>query len=124
MKYYTEDHVWVEVNGEEAIVGLSEYVADELGDIEYVDLPGEDDDFIIGDRLGVLRAACGKLDLYSPISGTVAQVNEALYDEPTLINDSPEEKGWLFHLSDFDDEELDDMMSEDAYLKYLDKNFR
>ena len=100
------------------------YMADELGDIEYVDLPDEDDDFIIGDRVGELRTDFEKAVLYSPISGTVSQVNEAIYDEPTLINDSPEEKGWLFHLTDFDNSELDDMMTEDAYLKYLDKNCR
>lgn len=124
MKYYTEDHFWVEAIGEEVIVGISEYMADELGDIEYVDLPDEDDDFIIGDRVGELRTDFEKAVLYSPISGTVSQVNEAIYDEPTLINDSPEEKGWLFHLTDFDNSELDDMMTEDAYLKYLDKNCR
>lgn len=124
MKYYTEDHLWVEMSGEEVIVGISEYMADELSDIEYVDLPGEDDDFIIGDRVGELRTNCEKVVLYSPVSGTVSQINESVYDEPTIINDSPEEKGWLFHLCDFDNTELDDMMSEDAYLKYLDKNCR
>ena len=124
MKYYTEDHLWVEISGEEVIVGISEYMADEIGDVEYVDLPGEDDDFIIGDRVGELRTSCERLVLYSPVSGTVSQSNEAVYDEPTLINDSPEEKGWLFHLRDFDSSELDDMMSEDAYLKYLAKNCR
>ena len=59
MKYYTEDHEWVEVNGDEAIVGISEYAADELGEVTYVELPEEDDDFIIGDRLGELEAADG-----------------------------------------------------------------
>ena len=60
-------------------------------------------------------------DIYSPISGTVSQVNEALADEPGLINDSPEEKGWLCRLTNFDSSELDDMMNEDAYQKYLRK---
>ena len=63
MKYYTEDHEWVEVNGDEAIVGISEYAADELGEVTYVELPEEDDDFIIGDRLGEIEAADGTTTL-------------------------------------------------------------
>jgi len=119
MKYYTEDHEWVEVNGDEAVVGISEYAADELGEITYVELPEEDDDFIIGDRLGELEAADGTSDLYSPISGTVAAVNEALVDDPAIINDSPEDKGWICKLVNIDSSELDDMMDEEAYQKYI-----
>ena len=119
MKYYTEDHEWVEVNGDEAIVGISEYAADELGEVTYVELPDEDDDFIIGDRLGELEAADGTSDLYSPISGTVAVVNEALVDDPAIINDSPEDKGWICKLVNIDSSELDDMMDEEAYQKYI-----
>ena len=119
MKYYTEDHEWVEVNGDEAVVGISEYAADELGEVTYVELPDEDDDFIIGDRLGELEAAEGTSDLYSPISGTVAAVNEALVDDPAIINDSPEDKGWICKLVNIDSSELDDMMDEEAYQKYI-----
>ena len=121
MKYYPEDHEWVEISGEEATVGISEYAADELGEITYVELPEEEDDFIIGDRLGEVESVKASSDIYSPISWTVSQVNEALADEPGLINDSPEEKGWLCRLTNFDSSELDDMMNEDAYQKYLRK---
>lgn len=92
-----------------------------LGEITYVELPEEEDDFIIGDRLGEVESVKASSDIYSPISGTVSQVNEALADEPGLINDSPEEKGWLCRLTNFDSSELDDMMNEDAYQKYLRK---
>ena len=119
MKYYTEDHEWVEVNGDEAVFGISEYLADELGEISYIELPGEDDDFIIGDRLGELEAVDGERDLYSPVSGTVATVNESLVDDPSIINDSPEDKGWICKLINIDSSELDDMMDEEAYLKYV-----
>ncbi|MDR0931466.1 MAG: glycine cleavage system protein GcvH [Victivallales bacterium] len=121
MKYYTEDHEWIEIIGEEATLGISEYAADELGEITYVELPEEEDDFIIGDRLGEVESLKAASDIYSPISGTVSQVNEALVDEPGLINDSPEEKGWLCRLKHFDSSELDDMMNEDTYHKYLRK---
>ena len=96
-------------------------VRGELGEITYVELPEEEDDFIIGDRLGEVESVKASSDIYSPISGTVSQVNEALADEPGLINDSPEEKGWLCRLTNFDSSELDDMMNEDAYQKYLRK---
>ncbi len=119
MKYYTEDHEWVEVNGDEALVGISEYAADELGEISYVELPDEDDDFIIGDRLGEIEGAEGTCDFYAPVSGTVAAINEALVDDPAIVNDSPEDKGWICKLVNLDTSELDDMMDEEAYQKYL-----
>ena len=119
MKYYTEDHEWVEISGDEATVGISEYAADELGEITYVELPEEDDDFIIGDRLGEVESDKASCDIYSPISGTVSVVNDSLAGEPELINESPEDKGWICKLTNFDSSELDDMMNEDAYLKYI-----
>ena len=121
MKYYSEDHEWVEINGEEATIGISEYAANELGEITYVELPEEDDDFIIGDKLGEVESDKATSDIYSPISGTVSIVNDALIDEPELINESPEEKGWICKLVNIDSSEVNDMMNEDAYFKYLRK---
>lgn len=119
MKYYTEDHEWIEVIGEEATVGISEYAAKQLGDITYVELPNEDEDFIVGDTLGVVESVKAASDVYSPLSGTVVAVNDVLEDEPGLINESPEEKGWLCKLANIDTTELDDMMTASAYQKFL-----
>ena len=119
MKYYTEDHEWVEVNGDEATIGISEYAADEMGEVSYVELPEEDDDFIIGDRLGEVESEKTTSDIYSPIRGTVSAINEALADDPALINDSPEDKGWICKLINIDSSELDDMMDEEAYQRYI-----
>ena len=119
MKYYTEDHEWVEVNGDEATIGISEYAADEMGEVSYVELPEEDDDFIIGDRLGEVESEKTTSDIYSPISGTVSAVNEALADDPELINESPEDKGWICKLINIDSSELDDMMDEEDYQRYI-----
>lgn len=119
MRYFTEDHEWVEVNGNEATVGISEYAADELGEISFIELPEEGDDFIIGDRLGSIEAEKGTSDLYSPISGSVSIVNETLVDDPSLVGESPEDKGWICKLTNFDSSELDDMMDEDDYLDYV-----
>ena len=119
MKYYTEDHVWVEVQDEEAAIGISEYAAEQMGEISFVELPEEDDCFNIGDRLGEIEAEESTVDIYSPISGTVSAVNESLADSPDLINDSPEDKGWICKLVNIDSSELDDMMDEEAYQKYV-----
>lgn len=121
MKYYSEDHEWVEIVGDEAIIGISEFAVESLGTITYVELPDEDDDFIIGDSLGLVESEDSSIEIYSPISGTVSQINEALVDEPNIINESPEDKGWLCRLTNFDSSELDDMMNEDVYQKYLRK---
>lgn len=119
MKYYTEDHEWVEIIGESAVIGISQYAIDEFGDVTAVELPDEGDDFIIGDRIGSLETDSYTVELCAPICGSVSTVNEALMDEPELLSESPEDKGWICKLIDFDDSELDDMMSEDEYYKYL-----
>ncbi len=121
MKYYTEDHEWVDVSGAEATIGISEYAANELGDITFVELPAEDEDYIVGDTLATVESVKAASDVYAPISGTVSAVNEELSEDPALINSSPEDKGWICKLKDFDSSELDDMMSADAYTKYLKK---
>ncbi len=120
MRYYTEEHVWVEVQDEEAIIGISEYAAKELGEITFVEIPEEDDCFNIGDRLGEIESENSSEDIYSPISGSISAVNEMLADAPDLINESPEDKGWICRMIDFDPADLDDLMDEEAYLEYVD----
>ena len=119
MKYFSEDHEWVEIDGDEATIGISEYAVNELGDITYVELPAEDEDLIVGAGLGVVESVKTSADIYSPISGTVSAVNDALDDDPGLLNESPEEKGWICKIINFESAELDDMMNEAAYAKYL-----
>ncbi len=119
MKYFSEDHQWVEIDGHEATIGISEYAVSELGDVSYVELPMDEEDFIIGDVLGVVEAATSTIDIYTPLSGTVVAVNEALEDDPILLNDSPEDRGWICKLINFESAELDDMMNEAAYARYL-----
>ena len=119
MKYYSEDHIWVEIRGEEATVGISQYAVDELGEIEYIELPVEDEDVIVGEDIGLLESAANSQSIYAPISGTIIAVNEELESDPVLINDSPEEKGWICKINNIDDSELDDMMDETFYKKHL-----
>ena len=119
MKYYTEDHIWVEVRGDEATVGVSQYAIDELGEIDYLELPLEDEDVIVGDDIGLLESLSDSLSIYAPVSGTIVSVNDELENDPSLISDSPEEKGWICKISNIDNSELDDMMNETSYRKFL-----
>ena len=119
MKYYSEDHVWVEIRGDEATVGISQHAIDELGEISYIELPLEDEDIIVGDDIGLLESASDEIVIYSPLSGTIMAVNEELETEPALINDAPEEKGWICKITNIDESELDDMMNETSYRKFL-----
>lgn len=119
MKYYSEAHEWIKVENNEATIGISEYAAEELGDITYVELPAEEDDVTIGDTLGVIESVKAASDVYSPIGGTIIEVNAELEDAPGLINESAEKAGWICKLGNIDVAELDDLMTPDAYVKYL-----
>ena len=119
VKYYSKTHEWVKVEGDEATVGVSAYAAKELGDITYVELPKTSSDVIVGDSVGVVESVKAASDVYSPLSGTVNDVNKNLEDDPGLVSSSPEEKGWIYRLENIDLDELEDLMSEDDYKKYL-----
>ena len=122
MKYYSEDHQWVEIVGDEAVVGLSEYAVEPGTEVSLVELPEEDTDFIIGDKFVDLEYEGGEaVELYSPVSGTVTSVNETLLDDPSLIFDADEEKSWICRFANIDIDEVNDMMNEDAYFRYLRK---
>ena len=118
-KYYSKTHEWVKTDGEEAIVGISEYAAADLGDITFVDLPREGTDLICGDSIGTIESVSASSDVYSPVSGTVTAVNHALDDDPGIISSSAEGKGWLYKLDNIDPTEVDELMSEEEYAEYL-----
>ena len=118
-KYYSKTHEWVKTDGEEAIVGISEYAAADLGDITFVELPKEGTDLICGDSVGTIESVTASSEVFSPVSGTVTAVNHALDDDAGLINKSAEGKGWLYKLENIDEAELEDLMSEEDYAAYL-----
>ncbi len=118
-KYYSRTHEWIKTDGEEAIVGISEYAAADLGDITFVDLPREGTDLICGDSIGSIESVSASSDVYSPVSGTVTAVNHALDDDPGIISSSAEGKGWLYKLDNIDPTEVDELMSEEEYAEYL-----
>ena len=118
-KYYSKTHEWAVIEGDEATVGVSAYAAKELGDITYVELPKMGSDVIVGDSVGVVESVKAASDVYSPLSGTVNAINKNLEDDPGLVSNSPEEKGWMYKLENIDLDELEDLLSEEDYAKYL-----
>ena len=113
---YSESHEWVKVEGDIAVVGVSDFAQKEMGNITYVDLPDVDDDVTAGEDFGALESVKAASDLIAPVSGTVVEVNEALEDEPELINNDAY-ANWIIKVKMSDKAELDALMDAAAYTK-------
>ena len=120
-RYFTEDHEWVDVDGEIGTVGISDYAQGQLGDIVFVDVPEEGKQLAKGDEAAVVESVKAASDVYSPVSGTVIEGNAALADEPALANSDAEEEGWFYRIRLTDTDELDDLMDEAAYEAFVAK---
>ena len=117
--FFTEEHEWVSIDGNEVTVGISNHATEELGEIVYVELPDEGMDVTKGDEFGSVESVKTVSGIYSPVNGRVSQSNQAVVDSPELINQSPLEDGWLIKVTIEDHEFTDDLMSEDDYNRYL-----
>jgi len=118
-RYFTDEHEWIDVEGEIATVGITDYAQEQLGDIVFVELPAEGVTFDKGDDAAVVESVKAASDVYAPISGEVVEANGALEDEPALVNSDAEEDGWFFKLRITDPSELEGLMTEAAYKKFL-----
>jgi glycine cleavage system H protein len=107
-RYFTEDHEWIEVEGQTGTVGISDYAQGQLGDIVFVEAPDS--------GRSLIKAAS---DVYAPVSGIVTEGNPALADEPSLVNSDPEGEGWFFKLTLSDPSELEALMDETAYAAFV-----
>lgn len=114
---YTEDHEWVKVDGDTALVGITDYAQSHLGDIVFVELPDADDEFEKGDDFAVIESVKAASDSYLPITGSILEANEALDDEPGLLNQDAY-ANWLVKVQISDKSELDALMDADAYEKF------
>lgn len=120
-RYYTEDHEWVEVDGDIGTVGISDYAQGQLGDIVFVETPDDGKQVAKGDDVAVVESVKAASDVYSPVSGTVIEGNAALADTPELVNQEPEGDGWLFKLTLGDLAEIEGLMNESQYADYVSK---
>jgi glycine cleavage system H protein len=120
-RYFTEDHEWIDVDGDVGTVGITEYAQGQLGDIVFVEVPDEGKRLDKGDEAATVESVKAASDVYAPVSGNVVEGNPALADEPGLVNTDPEGEGWFFKLTLSDPSELDGLMDEAKYKAFVDK---
>jgi glycine cleavage system H protein len=118
-RYFTQDHEWIAVEGDTATVGITDYAQSQLGDITFVELPAEGAAVKQGDSVCVVDSVKAASDVYAPVSGTVTALNEALADQPELVNSAAGSDGWLWKMTLADAGELDGLMDEAAYQAHV-----
>lgn len=119
-RYFTDEHEWIDVEGETATVGISDYAQEQLGDIVFVELPAVGALVEQGGDAAVVESVKAASDVYAPISGKVLETNENLEEDPALVNTDPEGDGWFFRMTIADKDELDGLMDEAAYKAFVD----
>ena len=112
---YTQDHEWIQVDGDVAIVGVTDFAQGELGDVVFVEIETEGETLDKGETFGTVEAVKTVSDLFMPVGGEVVEVNEELADAPELVNKDPYDKGWMIKIKMADPSELDDLLSPEAY---------
>ncbi len=113
--YYTDEHEWVKVEGKNATVGITDYAEDSLGDIVFVELPKVGEDFAQMDQIGIIESVKTVSNLYIPVSGRITEINEAVIENPAIINSSPYDEGWLIKMEIYEPAELEDLKSAEEY---------
>jgi glycine cleavage system H protein len=116
---YSKEHVWLRIEGNRAVVGITDFAQEELGVIAAVELPEEGDQVEQDDSMGSIEARKTVAELYAPVTGLVLAVNEEALDTPSLLNDDPYDGGWLLELELEDRDELKALMSADDYADYV-----
>ena len=116
---YAESHEWVKVEGNIAVVGISDYAQEQMGDVVFVELPFADEEVEKGAVSGAIESAKAVEDLKMPVSGTIVETNEELEADPELVNTSPYEEGWILKIEMSDSSELDQLLDAAAYKKSL-----
>ncbi len=119
-RYFTEDHEWIEVDGDSATVGITDYAQGQLGDIVFAEVPAVGAVLKKGGDAAVVESVKAASDVYAPVSGTVVEGNDALGDDPALVNSDPEGDGWFFKLTLSNMGELESLMDEAAYKAFVD----
>ena len=120
--FYTEDHDWIEIIEDNKVrIGITEYAQDQLGDIVYVELPEVGDDLEAGDELGTVESVKSVSEILSPLTGTITAVNEALEDEPELVNDDATGEGWFVELETDGDVDTTGLLSKEEYDAFIEE---
>lgn len=117
---YSEEHEWVRMESDgSAVVGITDFAAESLGDVVFVELPEAGSELVQFEKMGEIESVKAVSDLYSPVSGTITERNDAVIDSPELVNDSPYDSGWMLRVSLADSGQLDNLMSGSEYQAML-----
>ena len=117
--FYTKEHEWIRVNEGSGVVGISAYASEQLGDVVFVELPENGVKANQGDNIAVVESVKAASEVYSPVSGEVIKTNEDLSVSPELVNEDPIGRGWFFEIKISNPEELQNLMDEDSYKKFI-----
>lgn len=118
--HFTENHVWVRLEGDgTATIGVSEYAQEQLGDIVFIDLPEVGAEASLGEEISLIESVKSTSDIFAPLTGVVTEVNDALAERPEIINDSPLDDGWIFRVEIEDEQELEELMDEESYEEFV-----
>jgi glycine cleavage system H protein len=118
-RYFTEEHEWIDVDGDVATVGITDYAQSQLGDIVFVEVPESGASVTKGGDAAVVESVKAASDVYAPVDGTVTEGNAALGDDPSLVNSEPEGAGWFFRMTLSDPAQLDGLMDATAYAAFV-----
>ena len=119
---YSEDHEWVELKGDDQVViGITDFAQEQLGDLVYVELPEVGDECSRGENISVIESVKAASDLVAPVSGTIIEVNSRLEDEPELVTEDSMGEGWFIKVKLSNTSELDDLMDESAYNRFIEE---
>jgi len=119
-RYYTEEHEWIDVDGDVATVGITDFAQGQLGDIVFVEVPDTGAELSQGGDAAVVESVKAASDVYAPVDGTVTEGNSQLEEDPALVNSDPEGEGWFFRLALSDKSQLDGLMDATAYKAFCD----
>jgi len=112
---YTKEHEWIKLNGNEAIIGITEHASNELGDIVFIEIESEGESLGSGDTFGTVEAVKTVSDLFMPVAGEVLEVNSKLEDTPEIVNEDPYGEGWLIKIKVENPDDVNDLMSAEDY---------
>ena len=121
-KKFSKNHEWIEIEGENAIVGITKHATEMLGDIVFVEIPEKGKNVEANGQTAVVESTKAASDVYSPLSGEIIESNQSIVDDPSKVNTNPETEGWFFKIKIKDKSELDGLMSKANYEKFISEN--
>ena len=118
-KRYTKDHEWLVLDGDIATVGITDHAQEQLGDVVHVELPDLDREVAANEACAVVESVKAASDIYAPLAGAIVEINEAIVEDPAIVNSDAEGEGWFFRLELDDTDSFEELMDEEAYEEFL-----